>query len=119
MTHLSVRRIFAISCVLIFTAVLFWARAFADESIYVSATAPPHASDFQFAFSSTDGISTARQYQTLSYEITYGATTSANMNTNITLVADFSQDLAPNHSDVLDYVDGSASDGYGNSPPVV
>lgn len=88
----------------------------ADEA--VSATVPPGASNFQFTFTS-DGQTNVPQNTTLSYTITYGAQPSAEVSTNTTIVADFSNDKAPDNSDVLDYVIGSASNAYNNTQPVV
>lgn len=87
--------------------------------IAVTATVPPQQTDFQFDFSSSDGQSTVNQNTTLSYKITYGAKSTAGVNTNTTIVADFSNDLSPDNSHVLDYVIGSATSAYGGASPVV
>ncbi len=87
--------------------------------IAVTATVPPQQSDFQFEFTSLDGQSTVNQNTTLSYQVTYGAKSTAGVNTNNTIIADFSNDLSPDNSHVLDYVIGSATNAYGGSPPVV
>jgi hypothetical protein len=89
-----------------------------DHNISVSAIVPPTGSDFQFSYAD-DGQTTVPQGTTLSYTITYGAQSSAGVNTTTTLVADWSDDLAPDSSHVLDYVIGSASNGYGGATPVV
>ena len=90
-----------------------------QHDIAITATVHPRESDFKFAFTSTDGLSSVSQDTTLSYQITYGANSSAGVNTNTVLVADFSSDLAPDSSHILDYVIGSASNAYANTPPVI
>ncbi len=94
------------------------ASVFADQNLAVSATVPPHASDFQFNFSS-DGQTSVHQDTTLSYTITYGAQQSAGVPTTTTIVANFSTGTAPNASHVLDYVIGSATNAYNSTQPVV
>lgn len=89
---------------------------FAD--VAVSATVPPRTSDFQFNFAS-DGQTTVPQNTTLSYTITYGAALSAAIPTDTTIVVDFSDDQAPDASNILNYVIGSATNAYNNTPPVV
>jgi hypothetical protein len=98
--------IFAISS-LIFNFVVI-----ADDDIAITGTVPPTQSDFQFDFDSTDGKTTVPQGETLSYEISYGALNSAGFTTTNTIVADF-------NDNILDYVLGSAGNGYGGAQPVV
>lgn len=91
--------------------------AFADQS--VSATVPPRATDFQFAFSEIDGQNTVPQGTILSYQLTYGAQHSAGLPTTTTLTADWSGATAPDNAQILDYVIGSASNAYGGTTPIV
>lgn len=90
-----------------------------QQNVSVSVTVAPKTTDFQFSYASTDGLTIVNQNTVLSYEITYGANSSAGLSTNTVLEADFSDDLAPDNSHVLDYVPGSASTGYGGAVPVV
>jgi hypothetical protein len=93
----------------------------ADQSINVTASVsiPPQASDFQFTFNSTDGKNSVQQNQTLSYQITYGSKSTAGLTTNITLIADWSNDTTSDGTHILDYVASSATNGYNASSPVV
>ncbi|MGI8419978.1 MAG: fibronectin type III domain-containing protein [Candidatus Levyibacteriota bacterium] len=103
---------------LLLTALPFIAYAQAQKDISVSAVIPPNASDYQFDLAS-DGQPSAAQNTVLTYHITYGAQTSAGLDTPTTIVAHFSDDLAPGGSDVLDYVIGSATNAYGGTIPIV
>lgn len=99
---------------------LFTPKIAADTgNLSVSAVVPPNNTDYQLNFVSTDGITTANQNTTLSYRITYGAQTSAGLTTATTIKVDYSADTAPDTTDVLDYVLGSATQGYGNVNPVI
>jgi len=89
---------------------------FADES--VSATVPPHPTDFQFSFSSSSP-QPITQGQNVSYQITYGALPSASIPTNTTIVVSWKGVAAPDNSQIFDYSVGSASNGYGGAVPVV
>lgn len=102
-------------------SLIFNFRILADPSqnASVSVTVAPKVADFQFEFESLDAGTTFPEYQILTYQIKYGAYSSAGLSTNTTLVADFSDDLAPNNSHVLNYVVGSASNAYGGAVPVV
>jgi len=84
----------------------------ADEDIAVTGTVPPKQADFQFEFLITDGKSNASQDETLSYQIKYGAENSAGFTTSSTIVVDY-------NSTILDYIVGSAGNGYGGATPVV
>src|SRR5579885_1708452 len=110
----------ALLCVLCLASyfVIHAKAVFADQSLQVSATVPPRTSDYQFDFSQTSGQTNVQQDQILTYQITYGARASAGQTTVLTLTADYSHDSISG-IDILDYVPGSASDGYGNAPPVV
>jgi hypothetical protein len=92
---------------------------FAQENANVSLTVNPRASDFQFVYTSTDGLTTVAQGTELSYQITYGAQASASFGTTVVLEVDYSDDMAPGGSHVLDYVLGSAGNAYGGAVPVV
>lgn len=88
------------------------------QNLSVSATIPPKQSDFVFNMAATDGQTTVPQETTLSYQITYGATSEGEtFPTSITV--DFSDNDAPNGLPLLRYVLGSASTAYGNIQPVV
>ena len=111
------RSIICFSLIFNLTSLIFFTpSAVADTS--VSATVPPRASDFQFTFAS-DGQTNISQGTILSYTLTYGAQQSAGVPTNTTIVANFSNDQAPDASDVLDYVIGSATNAYNSTQPVV
>ena len=84
----------------------------------VNAVVPPTIADYQFNFT-TDTPGTLYQGQTSTYTITYGASESAGLDTPTTIVAHFSNNLAPDSSHVVDYVLGSATEGFGGIKPVV
>lgn len=88
----------------------------ADEA--VSAFVPPRVSDYQFDFSQ-DASPDVHNQATILYQILYGSTLDAINTRNITIVADWSDDKAPNGADLFDYLPGSASNGYGDVKPVV
>lgn len=90
----------------------------AQKNVSVTAIVPPKASDFQFNFR-YEGGSVAHQDQTITYEITYGASSSAGLSTNNTIVVNYSDNKAPDKSYLVDYVFGSATKGYGGVQPVV
>jgi hypothetical protein len=88
------------------------------QNVAVNATVPPQDPDFQLEYISPDNTSSAVQNQTLTYRITYGARATAGITTANTIIAKFDA-LFPNGSHVLNYVHGSATNGFGNSQPVV
>jgi hypothetical protein len=88
------------------------------QSVSVNATVPPQNPDFQLEYIAPDNTSSATQNQTLTYRITYGAKASAGITTTNTIIAKFDA-LFPNGSNVLSYVHGSATNGFGNSQPIV
>jgi hypothetical protein len=88
------------------------------QNVSVNATVPPQNPDFQLEYEETTHTSSANQNQTLTYRITYGAKASAGITTTNTIVAKFDA-LFPNGSHVLSYMHGSATNGFGNSQPVV
>lgn len=108
-------------CVMFLFAGFFIAHVFADETanVSVTATVPPQISDFQYQLVSTDGYTTVPQNTTLSYKIIYGAQQSAAFTTTTTIVADWSSDQTSGGTDILNYIQGSATHGYGNASPVV
>ncbi|MBA3724301.1 MAG: hypothetical protein H0W89_05460 [Candidatus Levybacteria bacterium] len=88
------------------------------RNVSVSALVPPKASDFQFDFS-YEGASLVHQDQSINYEIIYGASASAGIDTNNIITVYYSADKAPDRSYIIEYVFGSASRGYGDVQPVV
>lgn len=96
-------------------------QLFADQTAQTTAsvTVPPKSSDYQFNLSAIDGKTTVSQNTILSYQITYGANTSGNLASTVTIVADYSGDTASDGTDVLDYVTSSATNAYNNTHPVV
>lgn len=88
------------------------------RNVSVSAIVPPTVNDFQFKFG-YEGSSLVSQDMTITYEITYGASSSAGLTTNNIITVNYSADKAPDQSYLVDYVFGSASRGYGGVQPVV
>src|SRR5258708_3755877 len=87
------------------------------QTISVTATTPPHPTDFQFSLTSSTN-NPIPQNTIVPYTITYGSQQSAGYAIGETITADFSQDtIAGGH--LFDYVLGSASNGYGNTIPIV
>lgn len=95
---------------------LFLKKSLAD--VTASLTVPPRTSDFQFSFQG-DTADDVPQGTTIHYTITYGAYASAGVSTTKTIVVNFSDDKDTNATDVLNYVLGSASNGYNNTSPVI
>ncbi|HSW97659.1 MAG TPA: carboxypeptidase-like regulatory domain-containing protein [Candidatus Saccharimonadales bacterium] len=96
---------------------------FADTSdITVNASVNPHPSDFQLSISSnpTSAI-TVNQFQNIVYTITYGSHVS--YATPITITAFWDDGTIQGQSSpsvsIADYVIGSATNGYNNTPAVV
>ena len=89
-----------------------------QRNLSVTAQINPGVQDFQFSFA-TDGKTQVPQDEELSYEITFGANSSAVQSSTNTIVAHYSGERAPDGSRVVDYVIGSATNGYGGVQPVV
>lgn len=89
-----------------------------QKNMSVSAVVPPTVADFQFGFQYF-GSSLVHQDQTITYEITYGASSSAGLSTQNVIVVNYSNDKAPDGSYLVEYVFGSATKGYGEAQPVV
>jgi len=88
------------------------------QNTSVSALVGPQIRDFQFAmryFSS----SVVHQGTTINYDIIYGAKTSAAFTTANTIVVSYSTNEAPDNSPIVDYVTGSATEGYDGAVPVI
>ena len=88
----------------------------ADET--VSASVPPRASDFEFNLSSPSPQPLG-QNENITYQITYGAEPSAAFSSTSTIVASWNNTKAPDNSQLLDYVIGSASNAFEGVLPVV
>lgn len=107
--------------ILIFNSQLIHAQVFPGperRNVSVSAIVPPAVKDFQFKLD-YQGSSLVSQDQTITYEITYGASSSAGLATNNVITVNYSSDKAPDQSYLAEYVFGSASTGYGGIQPVV
>jgi hypothetical protein len=89
-----------------------------QKNVSVSAIVPPKASDFQFTFR-YEGSSLVSQDQSITYEIIYGASSSAGLTTNNTIVVNYSDNKAPDKSYLVEYIIGSATKGYGGVQPVI
>ena len=94
------------------------AHADTTGSENVAVVVPPHPTDFQFSFNSPNPQPIS-QGQNVSYQINYGALTTAAVPTNITIIASWQGITAPDGSQIFDYVVGSANNGYGDAVPVV
>ncbi|HSW96555.1 MAG TPA: fibronectin type III domain-containing protein [Candidatus Saccharimonadales bacterium] len=98
-------------------------RGFADTSdIIVNAAVNPHPSDFQLSISSNPtSATTVNQFQNIVYTITYGSHVS--YATPITITAFWDDGTIQGQSSpsvsISDYVIGSATNAYNNTPAVV
>ncbi len=96
---------------------------FADTSdITINASVNPHPSDFQLSISSSPtSATTVNQFQNIVYTITYGSHVS--YATPITITAFWDDGTIQGQSSpsvsIADYVIGSATNGYNNTPAVV
>lgn len=88
------------------------------SNVSVQAVVPPHTNDFQFEMT-TDSGTEVHQGQTITYTITYGASSSAALGSNNTIVVQYSPVKDPSNAFIVDYVIGSASKAYGDVQPVV
>src|SRR5258706_4825952 len=110
---------FRVKFILIFLATLFLFKAvviFADTNF--TAFVPPKSSNFQFTLDSDNKDQILNQGISIPYTITYGASVSAGTNSDNTISVDYSDDLISGIN-VFDYITGTASNGYGNSIPVL
>jgi len=108
-------------CIRVFAAIPEIAHAQSNSqtgNIAIHAIVPPHTLDFQFAITADSG-EMVHQDQTITYEITYGASSSAEITTSNTIVVRYSDTKDPNNAFIVDYVIGSASKAYGDVQPVV
>jgi len=105
---------------LIFLSLLSPFASYADitQNLNVSMTVPPRSTDYQFSFSVGNNQSPNHQNTTLTYQILYGVQASAGQAAQTTIVADFSNDSVGG-GDILNYITGSASNGFNNTVPVV
>ncbi len=91
------------------------------QTVNLNATVPAQPSDFSSSIEALTAGSSFPQDTTLSYEITYGSTLT--YPSTITVEASWSQGTVtgdPSPSvETLEYVIGSASDGYNFTPPVI
>ena len=92
-----------------------------NDQLSVTATVPANSSDFSSAIISPTKGQPFSQGTTADYSLTYGSNLA--YNSNITIEAEWSQGTVSGSNipsvDLLDYVIGSASNGYGNVSPVV
>jgi hypothetical protein len=92
-----------------------------NNQIGISATIPPYISDLPISIDSTTAGSNFPENTILDYQINYGSLTRGAF--PLTIQAQWSQGTingSPAPSvDILDYVIGSASNGYGSTPAVV
>ena len=93
----------------------------AQQTVNLNATVPANPSDFSAELITTTPGDDYPQDTTLSYELTYGS--SLSYASTITVEANWSRgtiegDSSPTVS-VLEYVSGSASNAYNNTPPVI
>lgn len=92
-----------------------------DDGIVVSATVPASPTDFQADLTQTTTGTQFPENTTLSYQINYGS--SLTYASNITVEAQWSLGTITGSGspsvEVLDYVVGSASNGYNSTPPVI
>lgn len=89
-----------------------------QRNLSVEVIIPPSITAYQFNFQSKND-QVVHQGDTLTYEITYGASESAGLATNTTIVVNYSSDKSPDNAYLVDYVIGSATSAYGGVQPVV
>lgn len=95
----------------------------ANDQIVVSASVKPQASDFESEIEriNPSGNQTFSEGDEIEYEITYG--TSLSSSYSFILEAGWSQGSLENDNNanvnILEYITGSATNGYGNSSPVI
>lgn len=80
-----------------------------ENFITVSATVPPKPADFQFEFSILKEEKGQKTSIPVTYQITYGAKQTANMTTDITIVASWDKNS--------EYIESSATNALGNFKP--
>jgi len=95
----------------------------ANDQIVITANVNPQASDFDSTIQRIDppGDGTFRENEELEYEITYGNTLLIPY--SFTLEAGWSQGAIENDNNanvnILEYISGSATNGYGNSSAII
>jgi hypothetical protein len=119
------KKLFPLLFLFTLTSLILNPVSFADDggqtkyqNTTVSAIVGPQVGDFQFAMG-YEGSSLVHQDSTITYNITYGASSSASLTTANTIVAHYSTDRAPDNTFIVDYVPGSATNAYNDSVPVV
>lgn len=88
------------------------------RGVTVNAIVPPSINDFHFSFVAR-GEKSVRQNQILTYDITYGARSSAGQSTRNTIVVRYSGDRDPNNAYLVNYIIGSATTAYDGVQPVI
>jgi len=92
-----------------------------NNQINVTASVPPQVSDLPIVIEPLDLDTQLPQNTVLSYKITYGLTTTPSF--PLTIQAQWSKGTIEGNPtpsvNILDYVTSSASNAYGNTPPVI
>lgn len=106
----------------VFIAILFLStKSYVySQNVSVTASVNPDASDLQFDFEALTAQEIFPQNSTIEYQLTYGS--EAFTPIPITLVAKWEEGTIENTMStfgVINYVDGSATNAYGNTPPVI
>lgn len=103
----------------IFALLFFKQTAFSTE-LDLSVTVPSKATDFELAVSS-DASAAVNQYETITYEITYGS--NLDYADSLEIQAEWSQGTIEGEStptvDVAEYVISSATNAYNSTPAVI
>lgn len=90
------------------------------DNINVTASVNPDPSDLQFDYQTTTAIDPVSQYTQIDYRITYGSRVFYQI--PITLEANWEEGVIQDgggSADIVDYVDNSATNAYGDSAPVI
>ena len=106
--------------------VVFFALASQATTIHADISAgsqttllvPPRASDYQLSITNNVGGSVPED-TTITYTVTYGALASAAVTANGTLTVNIGLNSLDGVTHVTDYVVGSATNAYGDAPPIV
>lgn len=121
MLKLFIAFIFLISinpAVSVFADDLYPSEAHSDTNVNLSIL--PRAEHFQFEFTSPDGYGDFPPESMITYNILYGASTSAAFTTQkTTIIADYSNVDVDSNVPVAVYVIGSATKGYDGAEPVI
>lgn len=114
------RKFFSVSFCILFFLILSPITSFSDETVSVSGSIAPQAADLQTTIDTTANTNNVSSQTTIPFKITYG--NSLSQSTDMTLVASWTTGTPSGGGatvDVLNYVDNSATNGYGGATPIL